>query len=50
MAIIEVVKYNGKPNVMAWKYPSEELGTWTQVIVNEAQEVVFAQQWNIFSR
>ena len=40
MAIVEVVKYNGKTNVMAWKYPSEELGTWTQVIVNETQEFV----------
>lgn len=40
MAIIEVVKYNGAPNVFAWKYPSEELGTWTQLIVNESQEAV----------
>ena len=38
MAIVEVVKYNGAPNVFAWKYPSEELGTWTQLIVNESQE------------
>ena len=44
MAIVEVVKYNGKPNVMAWKYPNEELGTWTQVIVNETQEVVFVKE------
>ena len=40
MAIIEVVKYNGPPNVFAWKYPSEELGTWTQLIVNESQEAI----------
>ncbi len=40
MAIVEVVKYNGPPNVFAWKYPSEELGTWTQLIVNESQEAV----------
>ena len=40
MAIVEVVKYNGKPDVFAWKYPSEELGTWTQLIVNESQEAV----------
>ena len=26
MAIVEVVKYNGSPDVFAWKYPSEELG------------------------
>lgn len=40
MAIVEVVKYNGGPDVFAWKYPSEELGTWTQLIVNESQEAV----------
>jgi membrane protease subunit (stomatin/prohibitin family) len=40
MAIIEVIKYNGSPNVFAWKYPSEELGTWTQLIVNESQEAI----------
>lgn len=40
MAIVEVIKYNGAPNVFAWKYPSEELGTWTQLIVNESQEAI----------
>jgi len=40
MAIVEVIKYNGGPEVFAWKYPSEELGTWTQLIVNESQEAV----------
>ena len=40
MAIVEVVKYDGEPNVFAWKYPNEELGTWTQLIVNESQEAV----------
>lgn len=40
MAIIEVVKFNGSPNVFAWKFPNEELGTWTQLIVNESQEAI----------
>ena len=40
MAVIKVVKYNGEPDVFAWKYPSEELGTWTQLIVNESQEAI----------
>lgn len=40
MAIIEVVKYNGTPDVFAWKFPNAELGTWTQLIVNESQEAV----------
>ncbi len=41
MAIVEVVKYNGSPDVFAWKYPSEELGTWTQLIVNERKKRYF---------
>ena len=40
MAIIEVVKYDGNPDVFAWKFPNRELGTWTQLIVNESQEAV----------
>jgi membrane protease subunit (stomatin/prohibitin family) len=40
MAIVEVIKYNGSPDVFIWKYPSEELGTWTQLIVNESQEAI----------
>ena len=40
MAIIEVVKYDGSPDVFAWKFPGDQLGTWTQVIVNESQEAV----------
>ncbi len=40
MATIEIIKYNGSPDVFVWKYPSEELGTWTQLIVNESQEAI----------
>ncbi len=40
MAIVEVVKYDGNPDVFAWKYPNSELGTWTQLIVNESQEAI----------
>ncbi len=40
MAIIDVIKYNGNADVFAWKHPSEELGTWTQLIVNESQEAI----------
>ncbi|HWQ59502.1 MAG TPA: SPFH domain-containing protein [Clostridia bacterium] len=40
MAVIDRIKYNGTPDVFAWKFPSEELGTWTQLIVNESQEAV----------
>ena len=39
MPVIDLVKWNGNPNILAWKFPStEELSTWTQLIVNESQE------------
>lgn len=40
MALIQVIKYDGTPDVFAWKYPNSELGTWTQLIVNQSQEAV----------
>ena len=40
MAIVDVVKYEGSPDIFAWKYPNSELGTWTQLIVNESQEAI----------
>ena len=43
MAIIDVIKYDGNPDVFAWKYPNSELGTWTQLIVNESQEAVLVK-------
>jgi membrane protease subunit (stomatin/prohibitin family) len=38
MAIVDRVKWDGSPDVLAYKYPSTELSTWTQLIVNESQE------------
>jgi membrane protease subunit (stomatin/prohibitin family) len=38
MAIIDLVKWSGSPNLLAWKFPSEDLSTWTQLVVNESQE------------
>ena len=43
MALIDVVKYNGGPNVFAWKFPSDELSTFTQLIVNESQEAILVK-------
>ncbi|MCD7761693.1 MAG: SPFH domain-containing protein [Lachnospiraceae bacterium] len=48
MAIVEVLKYNGGPDVFAWKYPDEDLGTWTQLIVNESQEAVLVKNGQVF--
>lgn len=47
MALIDVIKYEGKKDVLAWKYPSQELRLGTQVIVNESQEVVFVKEGKI---
>ena len=44
MAIVDVVKYNGGPDVFAWKFPNSELGTWTQLIVNESQEAILLKE------
>ena len=41
MALIDRVKYDGKPDDLVWKFPAEDLSTATQVIVNESQEAVF---------
>ena len=38
MAILDLVKWNGSADSLAWKFPSEELSTATQLVVNESQE------------
>lgn len=38
MAIIDLVKWNAPAETIAWKFPSEELSTWTQLVVNESQD------------
>ena len=40
MVFIDVVKWNASKDVYAWKFPSQELSTWTQLIVAESQEAV----------
>ena len=48
MALFDVIKYNGGPDVLSWKYPTEELGTWSQLIVNEAQEAVLVKGGQVY--
>ena len=47
MPIIDVVKCDDDvlrgDRVYAWKFPSQELSTWTQLIVNESQEAVLVR-------
>lgn len=40
MGLFDVIKYDGDANVLAWKHPCQSLRLGTQVVVNEAQEVV----------
>lgn len=47
MAIIDVVKWNALPGVLAWKFPSEELSTWTQLIVSTAQEAFLVKEGKV---
>lgn len=45
MAVIDRVKWDGAPNILAWKFPdTEELSTWTQLIVNETQEAYLVKE------
>lgn len=37
---IDIIKYDGGNDVLAWKYPSDDLGNWTQLIVNQSQEAL----------
>jgi membrane protease subunit (stomatin/prohibitin family) len=38
MPFIDLVKWNGNPEIAAWKFPSQDLSNRTQLIVNESQE------------
>lgn len=40
MAIIDVIKYEGRNNVLIWKHPKEDFNTSAQLIVHESQEAV----------
>lgn len=47
MAIVDVLKFNSDASIFAWKYPSTELSTWTQLIVNESQEAILVKNGQI---
>ena len=40
MAVIDLAKWEAPDDVLAWKYPSQELSTWTQLVVAESQEAM----------
>ncbi len=48
MALIETLKWDGAPNVFAFRYPNCELTTKSQVVVYESQEAVFVKDGQFF--
>lgn len=40
MAVIDVIKYEGKNEILVWKHPREDFNTAAQLIVHETQEAV----------
>lgn len=44
MPVIDLVKWDGAPDVLVSKFPSQELSTWTQLIVNETQEAFLVKE------
>lgn len=40
MALIDSLKWDATPDVFAWKYPENNLTTFTQLVVNETQEAL----------
>lgn len=52
MALMDVIKYDGPADIFVWKHPNHELGTWSQLIVNESQEAVLfkgGQAYDLFT-
>ncbi|MDF3821191.1 SPFH domain-containing protein [Leptospira sp. 96542] len=44
MALIDRIKFEGKPNEIVWKYPSDEISTAGQLIVDENLEAIFFKE------
>ncbi|MDR1406545.1 MAG: SPFH domain-containing protein [Tannerella sp.] len=39
--LIDVIKYNGEPDELVWKFPYDNISTAAQLVVNQSQEAVF---------
>ncbi|TGN20436.1 SPFH domain-containing protein [Leptospira idonii] len=44
MALIDRIKFEGNPNEIVWKYPSDEISTAGQLVVSENQEAIFFKE------
>ena len=50
MALIDVVRWNGTPDVFAWRFPETNLTTLTQLIVNESQQAVLFDKGKLLQK
>jgi len=48
MALVDVVQWSGPKGVYAVKHPQKDLGTWTQLIVQETQEAMLMKEGRYF--
>ncbi|MEG0943459.1 MAG: SPFH domain-containing protein [Angelakisella sp.] len=48
--MIDVVKNAGDSGLLAWKYPSDTLASWTRLVVNEGEEAVLMASGRIANR
>lgn len=44
MALIDVIKYEGQPGEIVWKFPRNDISHFGQLVVNESQEAVFFKE------
>lgn len=44
MALIDVIKYEGQPGEIVWKFPRNDISYFGQLVVNESQEAVFLKK------
>ncbi|EMO09187.1 SPFH domain-band 7 protein [Leptospira borgpetersenii str. Noumea 25] len=44
MALIDVIKYEGQPGEIVWKFPRNDISHFGQLVVNESQEAVFLRK------
>ena len=47
MAIVDIIKNDGSKENFIWKFPNDEIGTWSQLVVNETQEALFLKDGKI---
>lgn len=50
MALIDMVKWDTSNDVFAWKYPEQNLSTFTQLIVHETQEAVLFSKGQLLQK